>query len=143
MAIAEATGSVDGRQSEVHINALGSPVLSISHANGIAPKSPAVVNGAQNHVEPLREASKVAQRPIKEGLETLSSQVPPVDYPQTKFELEAHGVDEVRSLRVVVIGAGLSGILAGILLPVKVPKIDLTIYEKNADVVSIPLNYSI
>jgi hypothetical protein len=53
-----------------------------------------------------------------------------------KFELEDHGIDEARSLRVVVIGAGLSGILAGILLPAKVPNIDLTIYEKNDDVVS-------
>jgi cation diffusion facilitator CzcD-associated flavoprotein CzcO len=33
-----------------------------------------------------------------------------------------------------VIGAGLSGINAGILFPAKVPGIDLTIFEKNADV---------
>ncbi|OBT76266.1 hypothetical protein VF21_03316 [Pseudogymnoascus sp. 05NY08] len=35
---------------------------------------------------------------------------------------------------VAVIGAGISGITAGILLPAKVPGIDLTIYEKNSDV---------
>lgn len=35
-----------------------------------------------------------------------------------------------------MIGAGLTGITAGILLPVKVPGIDLKIYEKNNDVVS-------
>lgn len=35
-----------------------------------------------------------------------------------------------------MIGAGISGITAGILLPAKVPGIDLTIYEKNSDVVS-------
>ncbi|KND89154.1 putative sterigmatocystin biosynthesis monooxygenase stcW [Tolypocladium ophioglossoides CBS 100239] len=40
-------------------------------------------------------------------------------------------IDEPRPLRVAVIGGGLAGILAGILLPVKVPGIDLTIYEKN------------
>jgi cation diffusion facilitator CzcD-associated flavoprotein CzcO len=33
-----------------------------------------------------------------------------------------------------VIGAGLSGITAGVLLPVKVPGINLVIFEKNADV---------
>jgi hypothetical protein len=44
-------------------------------------------------------------------------------------------VDEPRPLRVGVIGAGLAGITAGILLPAKVPGIKLTIYEKNADVV--------
>ncbi|KAH8658258.1 hypothetical protein BX600DRAFT_416039 [Xylariales sp. PMI_506] len=41
---------------------------------------------------------------------------------------------EPRKLRVTVIGAGLSGIIAGALLPAKVPEIDLTILEKNADV---------
>ncbi len=35
-------------------------------------------------------------------------------------------------------GAGISGINAGILFPIKVPKIDLTIFEKNADVVGNP-----
>jgi cation diffusion facilitator CzcD-associated flavoprotein CzcO len=35
---------------------------------------------------------------------------------------------------VAVIGAGLSGITAGILLPIKVPGIELTIFDKNADV---------
>jgi hypothetical protein len=35
-----------------------------------------------------------------------------------------------------VIGAGIAGITAGILLPIKVPGIDLTIFEKNPDVVS-------
>lgn len=34
-----------------------------------------------------------------------------------------------------MIGAGISGITAGVLLPAKVPGIDLTIYEKNSDVV--------
>lgn len=36
-----------------------------------------------------------------------------------------------------MIGAGISGITAGVLFPVKVPGIDLTIYEKNSDVVCI------
>lgn len=64
---------------------------------------------------------------------------PPIEYPTSawrpKLELEDRGIDEIRPLRVVVVGAGLSGILAGILLPAKVPGLDLTIYEKNADVV--------
>lgn len=45
-------------------------------------------------------------------------------------------IDEPRSLRVAVVGAGLSGVIAGVLLPAKVPGIELTIFEKNADVVS-------
>lgn len=55
----------------------------------------------------------------------------------TGFQLEDHPIDERRKLRVIVIGAGLSGILAGILLPIKVPGIELTILEKNSDVVSL------
>lgn len=38
--------------------------------------------------------------------------------------------------KVAVIGAGLTGITAGVLLPIKVPGIQLKIYEKNKDVVS-------
>lgn len=56
-------------------------------------------------------------------------------YPKAKFELEDRYIDEPRSLKVVVIGAGLTGITAGALLPRKVPGIRLTIFEKNADVV--------
>lgn len=74
---------------------------------------------------------------------------------KSRFELEDHCVDEVRQLKVVrliwlylinllnltvqvvVIGAGISGITAGVLFPAKVPGIDLTIYEKNSDVVSL------
>ncbi|KIW67339.1 hypothetical protein PV04_06602 [Phialophora macrospora] len=55
-------------------------------------------------------------------------------YPVSELTLPDHHIDDVRSLKVVVIGAGLSGILAGILLPAKVPKIQLTILEKNEDV---------
>ena len=57
-------------------------------------------------------------------------------YPHpTDFKLTDAPIDEWRKLKVAVIGAGLTGITAGILLPAKVPGIDLTILEKNADVV--------
>jgi ribulose 1,5-bisphosphate synthetase/thiazole synthase len=57
-------------------------------------------------------------------------------HPPTKpaFELEEHPIDEVRQIKVGVIGAGLSGITAGVLLPAKLPGLDLRIYDKNADV---------
>jgi len=51
-----------------------------------------------------------------------------------RFKLQDTFIDEPRRLRVAVIGAGLAGITAGILLPAKVPNIDLTIFEKNHDV---------
>lgn len=56
-------------------------------------------------------------------------------YPTT-FKIHEHPIDEVRELKVAVIGAGLAGIIAGALLPAKVPGIELTILEKNADLVS-------
>lgn len=51
------------------------------------------------------------------------------------LEIEEHAIDDVRPLRVVVVGAGIAGITAGILLPAKVPSLDLKIYEKASDVV--------
>lgn len=38
--------------------------------------------------------------------------------------------------KVCIIGAGLAGITAGVLLPAKVPGIELEILEKNSEVVS-------
>ncbi|PTB55088.1 hypothetical protein M431DRAFT_116346 [Trichoderma harzianum CBS 226.95] len=58
----------------------------------------------------------------------------PKPYEVPKINIVNRFIDEPRELNVVVIGAGLAGILAGILLPKKVPGIKLTIYEKNADV---------
>ena len=46
----------------------------------------------------------------------------------------------MEAVQVVVIGAGISGITAAILFPAKIPGIDLTIFEKNSDVVSIPFS---
>ncbi|CAG8294937.1 unnamed protein product [Penicillium olsonii] len=56
------------------------------------------------------------------------------DKADIQFELEEHPVDQVRPIKVGVIGAGLTGITAGVMLPAKLPGLDLRIYEKNADV---------
>lgn len=57
-------------------------------------------------------------------------------YPKSRVSLVDRFMDEPRKLRVAVIGGGLSGILSGILLPEKVPGIELVIYEKNPEFVS-------
>ncbi|KAE9372725.1 FAD/NAD(P)-binding domain-containing protein [Stipitochalara longipes BDJ] len=68
-------------------------------------------------------------------IEDLSAAIQfPVRKSTTTFELEDRPVDSKPYIKVAVIGAGLSGITAGILLPIKVPGIDLTIFDKNADV---------
>ena len=71
-----------------------------------------------------------------------------------RFKLGDFAVDEYRPIRVIVIGAGFSGILAGIRydeiisyvvdhmqiarvytrLPQKIPNVEMAIYEKSADV---------
>lgn len=43
-------------------------------------------------------------------------------------------VDQPRPLKLIYIGAGVSGITAAILFPKYVPNIELAIYEKNSDV---------
>lgn len=59
-------------------------------------------------------------------------------YPKSRISIVNRFIDQPRELRVAVIGGGLSGVLAGVLLPAKVPNIKLTIYEKNHDFVSKP-----
>lgn len=58
----------------------------------------------------------------------------PSTYPYpTSFKIRERPIDHHRELKVAVIGGGLSGITAGILLPQKVPNLNLTILEKNSD----------
>lgn len=81
----------------------------------------------------VRDATEPKPNGTKASSSTISL---PIDYPVSNLKLDrGHCIDDVRPLRVAVIGAGLSGITAGILLPAKVPRIQLTIFEKNDDVV--------
>ncbi|KAJ5772312.1 hypothetical protein N7520_002841 [Penicillium odoratum] len=48
--------------------------------------------------------------------------------------VENRSVDESRRLRVIVIGAGISGIFSCIRFIQKVPNLDLCIYDKNPDI---------
>lgn len=45
-----------------------------------------------------------------------------------------HCIDDYRRMTVIVIGAGMSGMLATIRLPQRIPNLDLTVYEKNEEV---------
>ncbi|KAB5582995.1 hypothetical protein GE09DRAFT_1211609 [Coniochaeta sp. 2T2.1] len=71
---------------------------------------------------------------IKDTPRLANGTKPVLPYPKSRIELVDRFIDEPRPLRVAVIGGGLAGIIAGILLPRKVPNINLTIYEKNHDV---------
>ncbi|KAJ3480196.1 hypothetical protein NLI96_g8512 [Meripilus lineatus] len=50
------------------------------------------------------------------------------------FRLGNFSVDEYKPLKVVVIGAGFSGIVAGIRFRQKIPNLNLTIYDKNSGI---------
>ncbi|KAF5484230.1 FAD-binding monooxygenase aflW [Colletotrichum fructicola] len=50
------------------------------------------------------------------------------------FVIEEHPIDEYEPIRAIVVGGGISGIIASILLPAKVPNIDLVVYERNSDI---------
>lgn len=52
----------------------------------------------------------------------------------TPFKLNNTPVDNLRPLKVIVIGAGYSGIYCGIRIPEKLRNVELVIYEKNAGV---------
>lgn len=93
-------------------------------------QQPSNTNGYRN---PLKVDAPVKNPVAVEVKSTVDSENKPVSKP--KFELEDHPIDDVRPIKVGVIGAGLTGISAGVLLPAKVPGLDLRIYDKNADVV--------
>ena len=93
------------------------------HANGLS--------DASN----LRTAVPESSESTKENLIPPESHEPEARYPTATAPFVDRFIDEPRSLKVAVIGGGLAGILSGILLPKKVPNIELTIYEKNSDFV--------
>lgn len=64
----------------------------------------------------------------------LSSQTENTLSHEPKVVIEERSVDEARPLRIVVIGAGISGILACIRFVQRIPNLDLCIYDKNPDI---------
>lgn len=97
--------------------------------------------GSHIHDIPLH-TKKTSEQALKDKVDIAVEEptkplFEPPNYADPTTKLIDKYSDEPRSLRVAVIGAGLSGILSGILLPAKVPGIKLTIFEKNADVVSV------
>lgn len=86
---------------------------------------------------PLYDDSAQAAAKAQASHEISNANSVEVEYPHSNLQLEDHPIDQGRSLNVAVIGAGMAGVMAGILLPVKVPGMNLKIFEKNSDVVRI------
>ncbi|KAG5953594.1 hypothetical protein E4U53_004549 [Claviceps sorghi] len=99
---------------------------------------------AEVETSSLAHASHVANGALPHRLKTVSNGEKPASaqrsekatgfsYDDCHVPLVDRFIDEPRALRVAIIGGGLAGILAGILLPAKVPGIQLDIFEKNKD----------
>jgi hypothetical protein len=86
--------------------------------------------------QPFKGPTVTVERTVEETKSNAAT-------PRPQFELEEHPVDQVRPIKVGIIGAGLSGITAGILLPAKLPGLDLRIWDKNADVVCAYIKFSV
>ena len=57
-----------------------------------------------------------------------------VDQDVSRPILAQRSVDSVRPLKVIVIGAGVSGILAAIRLPQRLKDLELVVYDKNEEI---------
>jgi len=65
------------------------------------------------------------------SLEIPQYDVRPPPFPTKLLET---AIDSPRPIKIIVIGAGFSGTLAGVVFPRKIENIQLTIYDKNEDV---------
>ncbi|KAL5524908.1 hypothetical protein ACEPAF_8777 [Sanghuangporus sanghuang] len=92
-----------------------------------SPTSTASSDGVHSPLTP--EDGDEVNLPPKPGLDYERENVT-----KAGFKLGSSSIDEGRPFKVVVIGAGYSGIIAGIRFTQRMENIDLTIYEKNAGV---------
>lgn len=110
----------------------------IATADGTLPHNTETALG--NSAVEANVALKLAAAEPEHGSNTTSTtpdgDAKQLQYPRSRVNLVDRFVDEPRKIKVIVIGGGLAGILAGCLLPQKVPGIELVIYEKNPDFVS-------
>lgn len=84
---------------------------------------------SETSIGALRESHTAAMYAFKKQMKGgpgFFDNVDPFDFP-------TRPVDSPRPMKVVVIGAGMSGIIAGIFFPRAIENLTLTIYEKNAD----------
>lgn len=112
--------------------------------NSIIPDADKTNTDAQTAASTRRVAQLTGHLATAEETELVNARPAlPIEYPVSKLQIDAnHSIDHVRELKVAVIGAGLAGINAGILLPAKVPGIKLTIFEKNEEVVCLTRSWS-
>lgn len=58
----------------------------------------------------------------------------PYDFdPSCENDMSRQAIDRLRPMKVIVLGAGMSGIIAGILFPRSIENLELVIYDKNPE----------
>lgn len=107
------------------------PTISDAHSTAVV-QNGGEIPALHPHPVPRNEASVQSRTKQSEA----TSSAPHAQQLESNLAIVDRYIDEPRSLKVAIIGGGLAGILAGVLLPAKVPRIQLTIYEKNEDLVS-------
>jgi hypothetical protein len=95
----------------------------VAHAPDTHPAS------GSGHILPNGERSDVAQR---NGVPDSSVDGVASSSSKKRFHLHETVVENHRPIKVIVIGAGYSGIYCGIRIPEKIRNCELVIYEKNA-----------
>jgi len=103
----------------------------------------AIFKGEQpGRVKELNLALTISSTPSSHAMSAIPNL--PIDTPgihaktttnghtRSPFRLNDIPVENLRPLKVIVIGAGYSGIYAGIRIPEKLRNVELVIYEKNA-----------
>jgi hypothetical protein len=92
---------------------------------------------SSGHIEEIYPVVVSANSDSKKHTQKLAYEhPPPVRTVFPPFELEDRPVDQRRRIKAIVTGTGISRVTAGILLPQKVPELELIRYEKASDVVS-------
>ncbi|KAF4465021.1 FAD-dependent pyridine nucleotide-disulfide oxidoreductase [Fusarium albosuccineum] len=76
---------------------------------------------------------KFEQEPLSTQNANIWTEMALSNHPATKL-ISGRAIDAPRPLKVIYIGAGVSGILAAILFRKAVPSLDLVIYEKNPEI---------
>lgn len=75
-------------------------------------------------------APSKAQNAPSNGEKTLA----PFEFdPADPYNMSRRAVDHLRPMKVIVIGAGMSGIIAGIFFPRNIENLELAIYDKNPE----------
>ncbi|KAI5115440.1 hypothetical protein M0805_005525 [Coniferiporia weirii] len=110
----------------------GKPADSLN-ANGVSPLSPFTPLSPDSVSSPLSPLDGFNDHALFKGMNSLGLQ-DSLKSSASEFKLSNACIDDERPMKVVVIGTGFSGIIAGIRFPQRIKNLDLTIYDKNAGI---------